>query len=696
MAAEALRLNVRSAASLLTTTLLRVSFVALLAAPPAWADLEPDGELLELSRGSHQSSASNLRGDWVAAWTENNEVHAQAYESSGQPRGNPIVIPTFGTYQPSAAEVAMDAMGNFALAWRYESPILPTDPFPEPIQVQMFDSEGRARGDRLLPFVDLPATTGLPVLAMDAHGGLVVAVIGTEGGGRETILMRTFDSQGEPRGGTSRIDLPVGSQRTRPQIALDPQGRIAVVWGRYGCDAFTCFDFRVIGRVFDADGQPLGREVFISESGIGSSVAWHPRKGFTAIWYRPPFLDYNIGDPTVFAVWGQSFDEESRVGLPFVIEREREGSILPRETFFGLRSQLTFSVDLLGNGLVVWQSDNFSRDSSTLLAQSLDSELRPEGPRLELTPGESLRSRFPVAVATGPGRFLVTWTSRELSEPEARVVAQGFRRAEQPCGADQTRLCLQGGRFEVTGSYETPSGVTGPVRFVTLSDDSSYVWFFQPNNVEALVKVLDGRPVNDHFWVFSGGLSNVEYSLNVRDSSTGEEKVYTNPQGNFSSFGDVAAFFDPTEAPLSQGEAVDLSIASSSSGPRQENRAPASAPAPEAGRGGCVPDSQSLCFLDRRFQVKVSREGPRGELVPAQVVPLTDQTGAFWFGNRNNLELIVKVHDGRVVNDKFWVFWGAATHQRYLLTVTDTVSQEVWSRENPAGTFASGADTGAF
>lgn len=671
--------------------------MALLVASPARAGLEPDGELLDLAQGNHSSTASNLRGDWVAAWSENGEIHAQVYEPSGLPRGNLVVIPALGAFQAGAAEVAMDAVGNFALAWRYESPILPPDPIPEPIQVQIFDSLGRARGGRLLPFVDQPSATGLPALAMDPHGGLVVAVIGTEGGGRETILLRAFDSLGEPRGGTSRIDLPVMSRRTRPQIALDPEGRIAVVWGRYGCDAFSCFDFRIIGRVFNPNGRPLGTEIFISESGTGPSVAWHPRRGFTAVWYRPPFLDFNISEPTVFAVWGQSFDQDSKVGLPFVIKRELEEGILPLGAFSGLRSPLTFSVDSLGNGLVVWQSDNSSRDTSTLLAQPLDLELRPEGSRVEVTPEESLRSRYPVAVSTGPGRFLATWTSRAQGQPEERVVAQGFRRSEQPCGAEQTRLCLQGGRFEVTGSYRTASGATGPARFVTLSDDSSYVWFFQPNNVEILVKVLDGRPINDHFWVFAGSLSNVEYSLTVRDSATGEEKIYANPLGNFSSFGDVSAFFDPTEFPLSQGAISDIPTASFSDGGSRETPSPApEAGAPETDRGGCRPDAESLCFLDRRFQVRVSRANSSGGLVPAKVVPLTDQTGAFWFGNRNNLELIVKVHDGRGVNGKFWVFWGAATNQRYLLTVTDTASQEVWTHENPAGNFASGADTGAF
>ena len=40
-------------------------------------------------------------------------------------------------------------------------------------------------------------------------------------------------------------------------------------------------------------------------------------------------------------------------------------------------------------------------------------------------------------------------------------------------------------------------------------------------------------------------------------------------------------------------------------------------------------------------------------------VPLTGDTGYFWFFNSANVELIVKVLDGRTVNGQFWVFYGA-------------------------------------
>ncbi len=57
-----------------------------------------------------------------------------------------------------------------------------------------------------------------------------------------------------------------------------------------------------------------------------------------------------------------------------------------------------------------------------------------------------------------------------------------------------------------------------------------------------MVKVLDGRAVNNHFWVFYGALSDVQYTITVTDTQTGAVKVYSNTQGHLASVADVAAF----------------------------------------------------------------------------------------------------------------------------------------------------------
>jgi ELWxxDGT repeat protein len=69
-----------------------------------------------------------------------------------------------------------------------------------------------------------------------------------------------------------------------------------------------------------------------------------------------------------------------------------------------------------------------------------------------------------------------------------------------------------------------------------------YFWFFAAGNVETVLKVIDGRSLNGHLWVFYGALSDVQYTLTVTDTATGATRTYDNPAGQFASIADTTAF----------------------------------------------------------------------------------------------------------------------------------------------------------
>jgi lysophospholipase L1-like esterase len=125
-------------------------------------------------------------------------------------------------------------------------------------------------------------------------------------------------------------------------------------------------------------------------------------------------------------------------------------------------------------------------------------------------------------------------------EAVERVLAVG------PCVADGETLCLGAGdRFQVTVTWTDFEGQTGVGHAVIRTDDTGLFWFFGETNLELMVKVLDGRTLNDHFWVFYGSLSSVGYRITVTDVETGHRKIYVNPIGDMASVGDTSAFYEP-------------------------------------------------------------------------------------------------------------------------------------------------------
>jgi hypothetical protein len=124
----------------------------------------------------------------------------------------------------------------------------------------------------------------------------------------------------------------------------------------------------------------------------------------------------------------------------------------------------------------------------------------------------------------------------QLPVPAASAPAGG-------CAASTTALCLNGGRFQVTAHFDAGGGNSGSANAVQLTSDTGYLWFFASSNVEVVVKVLDGCGLNSRYWVFAGGLTNVNVTLTVTDTKTATTRTYVNPASTaFQAIQDTSAF----------------------------------------------------------------------------------------------------------------------------------------------------------
>ncbi len=114
-----------------------------------------------------------------------------------------------------------------------------------------------------------------------------------------------------------------------------------------------------------------------------------------------------------------------------------------------------------------------------------------------------------------------------------------------PCTTSDTVMCLNQGRFRLQAVWKNFFGDEGVGHALPQTAASGAFFWVDPQHTEMMIKVLDGRANNNHFWVFYGALSNLEFTLIVTDTDTGECKEYLNPLGTFASVGDTFAFFDP-------------------------------------------------------------------------------------------------------------------------------------------------------
>lgn len=281
--------------------------------------------------------------------------------------------------------------------------------------------------------------------------------------------------------------------------------------------------------------------------------------------------------------------------------------------------------------------------------------------------GQSLSARAGLIEVTSAADYALVVDGGAVGS--ARVAASA-------CTSGPT-LCLSGDRFVAEVTWKDFQGNTGVGRAVSLTSDTGYFWFFNESNVELVVKVIDGRPVNGTYWVFYGALSSVEYTLKVTDTVTGRVRTYRNPSGRLASAGDTAAF--------PAGNAAAARTDAEPETPRLET----------AAAGACTPGPTDLCLNGGRFRVSLSWKA-QGTQGAGQAVPLTSDTGYFWFFSPANVEVAIKVLDGRGLNGHFWVFYGALTNVEYEIIVTDTQTGRSVTYRNPAGQFGSRGDTSAL
>jgi len=269
------------------------------------------------------------------------------------------------------------------------------------------------------------------------------------------------------------------------------------------------------------------------------------------------------------------------------------------------------------------------------------------------------------------------------------------------CTPSSRRLCLQEGRFSVEVDWRNQRrGTFGTGGADPHSEDTGFFTFFNEENVELVVKMLDGRTRNERFWYFSGALSDVEYWITVLDHETGRTRTYRNPPGNLCGRAETRTFGDQGDPP-SESTPGFLKTASGSASGSSESVVGAAVETLEVGAlalGTCEPSPNALLLRDGRFAVEVEwqtrRQGGRtGEGSP---VPRTDASGTFWFFNPDNLELVVKVLDGRANNDHFWVLYGALSDVAYQIRVTDTTTCTTRVYTNAEGNICGRADIRAF
>src|SRR5579864_4857119 len=192
-------------------------------------------------------------------------------------------------------------------------------------------------------------------------------------------------------------------------------------------------------------------------------------------------------------------------------------------------------------------------------------------PQGRSAPAVTDTSAFGTCTAQDHASSLRSGASTRPAGGVAARVAGSVDAGASPCSASPTQSCLVQGRFNVQIKWTDGQGNTGSGQVVPFgTDNSALFWFFSSSNWEMLVKILDGCGLNQHFWVLSAAVTNVEYTLSVTDTFSGAMQQYSNAQGVSSpAILDTSAFSScsdtgPPQVQFTEGAAATLTAAGQS------------------------------------------------------------------------------------------------------------------------------------
>ncbi len=259
--------------------------------------------------------------------------------------------------------------------------------------------------------------------------------------------------------------------------------------------------------------------------------------------------------------------------------------------------------------------------------------------------------------------------------------------------------------YQVDACLETPDGARRRAWDYQLdADQSGLLYFFDRDNAEILVKVLDGCAINGHRWVFVAPVTTLAFRLQIRvgnhslpywkfwsydsERQPQEEIRYVhvgNPKDRTARTVSDTTAFPCTVAEIAAAKAASAANVSGSTFGAADLGAQARPALLMTGaETDCEPSGPALT-LAGGYKVGMCFETENGETGDARDWGLgSNRMGLLYFSDRDSVEVLVKVQDGCEVNGNVWVSAAPATVNAFNLRVESPAGQ-VWTHANGLG-----------
>jgi virginiamycin B lyase len=289
-------------------------------------------------------------------------------------------------------------------------------------------------------------------------------------------------------------------------------------------------------------------------------------------------------------------------------------------------------------------------------------------------------TEFPLPPGSGPGKIVLgpdgaLWFTEQYANKIGRITTSGII-TEFPIPTPESY------------PYCSSGGECGPISIAAGADGA--LWFTE-NTKNKIGRITTSGEITE-FPIPTPGSAPYGIAAGLDGNLYFTERT-GNKIGRITTSGEIAEFTVPTPGSKPQGIALgpDGAIWFTEQGVDKIGRL-------SLGPLTCESDQTTLCLNAGRFRVTADWRTPDGTIGHGRAVPLTSDSGYFWFFDSANIEVVTKVLNACV--DPFhtyWVFSAGLTNVEVTLRIADTRTGTLRTYVNPLNrAYQAVQDTSAF
>jgi hypothetical protein len=362
---------------------------------------------------SPQAVASDDAGNYLVVWSSLNQdgsgwgVYGQRYNAAGIAQGAEFRVNVTTSNDQLQPAVAMDANGDFVVAWSGEGAGDTGGIF-----ARRYNAAGVAQGAELRVNTTTTGVQQYPSVAMSDAGAFVITwTSANQDGDAGGVYAQRYSAAGVAQGGEFRVNVATAFDQAFSRVSMASNGDFVVAFASV---VQTSTGYGVLARRFAANGTALSGEFVVNTNFADNqqfpAIAVAPSGAFVVAWQS------NLQDGSGQGIYARRYDSAGTA---------LSGEFLVNTTTANDQRHPAIAMDSAGYFVITWESVAQDGAGVGVYAREYTITGVAQGGEFRINTTTAADQQFPSIALDAAGDFVVVWSGNGSGDADG-VFAQRY------------------------------------------------------------------------------------------------------------------------------------------------------------------------------------------------------------------------------------------------------------------------------